>query len=182
MAADLNLLVPELKSKVLTLQKNCSAFGPEMRANTGLRDPFVQGRLWRQSRSIEEIKSQIGQFKSQGAFFLAHCIESVGPQHGKHVTDTPPGISWHQWGEAIDFFWLVDGEAMWSTTKLIDGHNGYKVLADEAEKLGLTAGGHWNKFKDWPHIQLRKESNPAKLHLVKEIDTEMQKRFGNMNP
>jgi len=90
--------------------------------------------------------------------------------------DTPPGISWHQWGEAIDFFWLVDGKAEWSATKLIDGHNGYKTLANEAEKLGLTAGGHWNKFKVWPHIQRPKENNPAKLHLVKEIDTEMHKR------
>jgi hypothetical protein len=66
--------------------------------------------------------------------------------------------------------------------KLIEGQNGYKVLAYEAENLELAAGGHWNKFKDWPPIQRRKESNPGKLHSVKEIDAELQKRFGNMNP
>lgn len=178
MAADLNLLVPKLKTLVVELLTTCKASGCEMRPNYGLRDPFEQARLWRQSRSIEEIQSRILSFRTQGANFLADCIESVGPQHGDHATDTPPGFSWHQWGEAVDCFWVVDGKAEWSTKKLVGGVNGYHVYADRAEALGLTAGGHWPKFKDWGHVQLRPENNAGAVLSVVDIDSEMRKRFG----
>lgn len=179
MAADLNLLDPRLKSVALTLQQNCMTSGAEMRPNVGLRDPFEQARLWRQSRSIEEITAKVRELNDKGASFLAHCIESVGAQQGEHVTDTPPGISWHQWGEALDFFWLVDGKAEWSTTKVVNGVNGYKVLAAEAKKLGLTPGGLWPRFKDWPHVQLPPQNNAADVYSLPQIDSQMRTRFSD---
>lgn len=96
-----------------------------MRPNAGLRDPFEQAKLWRQSRSIEEILAAIDELRSVGAPFLAHCLESVGPQHGDPVTNAPPGYSWHQWGEAVDCFWLLGGKAEWSSTKKVGGLNAY---------------------------------------------------------
>jgi peptidoglycan L-alanyl-D-glutamate endopeptidase CwlK len=179
MAADLQKLQPTLKTKLLDLIDRCASRGIVMRPSNGLRDPFEQGKLWRQSRSIEEIDETIKKLISSGAPFLAHCISSVGPQHGSHVTDTPPGVSWHQWGEAVDCFWLVDGKAEWSTKKLINGLNGYKIYANEAAGSGLTAGGLWPKFKDWPHVQLRSESNAASVMSLVEIDREMRMRFDN---
>jgi hypothetical protein len=177
MAADLEKLVPDLQSKVRQLIDQCLARGIDMRANNGLRDPFAQARLWRQSRSREEIEAKIRELEAKGAPFLAHCIRSVGPQHGKHVTNTPPGISWHQWGEALDCFWLVDGKAEWSAKKLVNGLNGYHVYAQEAEAIGLIAGGHWKNFKDWPHVQLRKASNAGSVMSLATIDAAMQERF-----
>ncbi len=178
MAADLDQLVPELKTKAIQLAQACRARGVEMRANTGLRDPFEQGRLWRQSRSIEEITAKIAEFREKKAPFLAFCIDSVSLQNGKHVTDTPPGISWHQWGEAPDFFWLVAGKAEWSTQRLVNGLNGYKVLAEEAVKLDLTAGGNWSSFKDWPHVQRPSQNNALDVHSLSAIDAAMKDRFG----
>lgn len=178
MAADLDLLVPELKTKTLELLERCRQRGYVMRANYGLRHPLEQAKLWRQSRSREEILAKIAEFRAAGADFLAFCLESVGPQHGDPVTNVPPGYSWHQWGEAVDAFWLLDSKAEWSTTKKVNGENAYHVFADEAEALGLTAGGHWKKFKDWPHVQLRATSNPGALFTAVEIDREMKKRFG----
>ena len=63
----------------------CAARGFTMRPSAGLRNPFEQARLWRQSRAREEIEDKIQKFKAAGAMFLAHCIESVGPQHGDPV-------------------------------------------------------------------------------------------------
>jgi len=177
MAADLDKLKPELKTKALKLVEACSVGGVDIRPNTGLRDPFEQGRLWRQSRSIEEITQRISFLEKQQAPFLAHCIESVGSQNGKNVTDAVPGLSWHQWGEALDFFWLVQGEAVWSTQKLINGKNGYQELAAQALKIGLDAGGYWKKLKDWPHIQLTHESSPLARMSYPEIDKAMQAIF-----
>ena len=121
MAADITLLVPEFTQQIRQLLDRCSLRGIEMRPYMGLRDPFEQARLWRQSRSREEIRVRIASLQAQGAAFLAHCLESVGPQHGRPVTNALPGLSWHQWGEAVDCFWLVDGKAEWSAGKLVGG-------------------------------------------------------------
>jgi peptidoglycan LD-endopeptidase CwlK len=180
MAADLTLIDATLRTRVLALIDRCRSRGFEMRPSAGLRDPFEQARLWRQSRAIEEIRTQIASLRTSGANFLAHCLESVGPQHGDPVTNALPGYSWHQWGEAVDCFWLLDDRAEWSTTRTVNGENAYKVYAREATDLGLTAGGLWARLKDWPHVQLRKASSPSTLGAV-EIDRVMQERFGGQD-
>ena len=179
MAADLDLVRPELRQKVQSLLARCAARGFDMRPNAGLRDPFEQAKLWRQSRSIEEILAAIDELRSVGAPFLAHCLESVGPQHGDPVTNAPPGYSWHQWGEAVDCFWLLGGKAEWSSTKKVGGLNAYRVFADEAEQLGLVAGGHWPTFKDWPHVQLRPDASPATTLTPAEVNSAMEQAFGS---
>jgi len=178
MAADIRLLVPEFTQLIRQLLDRCSSRGIEMRPYMGLRDPFEQARLWRQSRAREEIQARIASLRAQGAAFLAHCIESVGPQHGRPVTNALPGLSWHQWGEAVDCFWLVDGKAEWSASKLIGGSNGYRVYAAEAEALALTAGGHFSSLKDWPHVQLRADASPLSSLSIVEIDAAMAAMFG----
>src|SRR5262245_8068321 len=152
MAADLQPLVADFRKKVETLIQSCRQGGVEMRPITAIRTSFEQAKLWRQSRTREEIQEKIGALKAAGAPFLAHCLESVGPQNGAHVTNAVPGLSWHQWGEAVDCMWVVDGHAEWSTTRMVNGVNGYQRYADLAVEIGLSAGGHWTTFKDWPHL------------------------------
>ena len=179
MSRDLNTLVPEFKSKVEELLNLCDQSGYTMRQFFTLRTPFDQGKLWRQSRSIREVQQKISELTNSGADFLAHCIDSVGPQNGRPVTNAIPGFSWHQWGEVVDCFWLLDGNAEWSTRKKVDGVNGYVNYAEKAQFIGLTAGGFWSSFKDWPHVQMGKESNPRRVFSLQEIDQEMANRFGN---
>lgn len=182
MAADLKPLVPEFRKKVEALVANCAKRGIEMRPNEALRDPWRQARLWRQSRAIQEITAAIGKLQSDGAPYLAGILTAIGPQHGPNVTNSLPGFSWHQWGEACDCFWVVDGHAEWNTVKKIDGQNGYRVYAEEAGKLGLDAGGLWTSFKDWPHVQFQPAASPRKLFSVAEIDTKMRARWGTTPP
>jgi len=172
-------LVPELRPMARTLIENCRARGIEMRIYETLRTPLEQGKIWRQSRTREQVQAKILELRNAGADFLAFCIENVGPQSGRHVTDAPPGLSWHQWGEAFDSFWVVNGAAEWSTSRKINGLNGYHVYAEEAERLGLTAGGLWPRFKDWPHAQLKSERGPQKLFSIAQIDQTMRRRFGS---
>jgi peptidoglycan L-alanyl-D-glutamate endopeptidase CwlK len=137
-----------------------------------------QAKYWRQSRSKEAIQRKIQELRDEGADFLAHCLGSVEPQHGDPVTNAIPGLSWHQWGEALDCFWLVNGEAVWDLTTVVNGLNGFMVYADEATKLGLDAGLFWQSFQDSPHVQLRKESNPSKIFSLQEINQTMEEPFG----
>jgi peptidoglycan LD-endopeptidase CwlK len=178
MAADINLLVPAFRTKVTKLLNSCAARGVIMRPYFTIRTPLEQAKLWRQSRSIEEITLKIIQLKANGAPYLASRIEKAGAQNGDPVTNAIPGLSWHQWGEAVDCFWLVNGDAEWSSKVKINGDNGYNVYAEEAQKIGLTAGGLFKSLKDWPHMQLKSDSDPSKTKSLSEIDAEMRIRFG----
>ena len=177
MPADLSALLPTFRIRVEDLVSACLARGVEMRPYMATRDPLEQARLWRQSRTREEIDRKVEELHGAGAPFLARCIDAAGTRNGAHVTNSVPGLSWHQWGEAIDSFWVVDGRAEWSTTKKVGGINGYQVYAEEASKLGLDAGGLWRRFKDWPHVQLRPSASPLGAMSLPEIDAEMSRRF-----
>ena len=181
MSRDMSLLNPEFRASVEEVLGACRALGIEMRPYETLRDPWTQARFWRQSRSIEEIESAIRNLEQKGAPFLAQVIRSVGPQFGDRVTDALPGTSWHQWGEALDCFWLLDEKAEWSTLKkvrLADGRemNGYRLYGEEAVKRGLTSGGLWPQLKDWVHLQQRSGSVLNRFSWP-EIDREMRQRF-----
>jgi hypothetical protein len=178
MSRDMSALVEPFREKVEELLQACDSAGYTMRPFFTLRSPFEQARLWRQSRSSEEIAERIQWLRQHGGDFIAHCIDSVGPQYGQHVTNAVPGLSWHQWGEAVDCFWLLDGKAEWSTRKRVGDRNGYRNYAELAGRAGLTPGGHWRSFKDWPHVQYRAESNPGRLYNLEQIDQEMRQRFG----
>ena len=178
MPVDLSQLTPAFKAQVDRLLQQCNAQGIIMRPNEGLRTPFVQAKYWRQSRTSEEIAAKIDDLTAKGALFLAHCIDSVGPQHGDPVTNAIPGMSWHQWGEALDCFWVVDGKAEWSVNRLVNGQNGFRVYADSAAAMGLTAGGKWTSLKDWPHVQLKTAASPLGAFTLQNIDAAMQRAFG----
>lgn len=177
MGKDINELVPEFKQKVEVLLKNCETKGYIMKPFFTIRSPFDQAKLWRQSRATAEIKQKIEELKNQGADFLAYCLESVGPQSGRWATNAIPGLSWHQWGEAVDCYWYLNGTAEWELNVLYNGKNGYKVYAEEAQSLGLTSLGP--SIKDWPHVQLRSQGNPTSIYSLQEIDKRMKEKFGS---
>ena len=177
MSANLNLLIPEFREKVEQLLENCRNQGVIMKPYCTLRDPYTQARLWRQSRSTAIIQKKINELKEKGAPFLAHCIESIGPQSGPHATNAIPGLSWHQWCEAVDCYWSVKGSIVWDMDTKINGINGYLIYAVEATKLGLTAGHFWSRFKDSPHIQHRQHANPLQIYSLYQIDIHINTRY-----
>src|SRR5262249_45996924 len=136
----LDKLDPQFKALVEQLLANCAAQGVIMDPREGVRTPRDQAILWRQSHTPEEAHHEIQQLRNQGANFLAQCLESVNPHQGARVTNAIPGLSWHQWGEAVDCVWMVHGNEELSHTRLVGGTNGYRVYADEAKKLALTPG------------------------------------------
>ena len=104
MSRDLNDLTNEMRTHVDNLLEECRAQGYEMRPYFTLRTAQEQAQLWRQSRTNKEITQKIQELQSNGAPFLADVIQRVGDQNGPKVTNAIPGLSWHQWGEAMDCF------------------------------------------------------------------------------
>lgn len=174
----LSALEPAFGAQIEALLNRLSGDGIEMRPYFAIRTPMEQAALWRQSRSAEEIRASLSWLKTSGAPYLASQLEAAGKRFGPPVTNALPGLSWHQWGEAVDCFWLVDGKAEWSSVKRWHGFNGYQVYARSARQAGLAAGGLWPRLKDWPHLQKREAPSPLAAGMtLAQIDREMRKRF-----
>lgn len=170
-------LVPEFRAMLPALESKCAAQGVIVRAYFGLRDPVTQCKLWRQSRTAAEVAAKRAALIAEGAPFLAACLEKAGPQpDGPWKTNAVGGEGWHQWGEAMDYEWIVDGNKVdWSTSDQGDD-NGYRILASVAGEVGLTSG---ITFHDIDHVQLRKAGSPMDAGLTyPQIDAAMKAKFG----
>ncbi len=175
MGRKISELEPAFSEKVNKMLSELTEMHIVMKPFWTVRPPLVQAVMWRQSRSSKEIERAIDMLDSKEAHYLAEVLDHVGPQYGPPITNALPGQSWHQWGQAIDLFWLVSGKAVWSVRKKIDGLNGYREMSRRAIENGLTSGGRW---KDWPHVQLRSEGAPTRLYKWVRISKVMEDRFG----
>jgi len=152
------VLLAKLKEQGHTLVPYCT-----------VRTPFEQARLWRQSRSSQQIATMTQRLRQQGAPRIAACIEAIGPCYGKPVTNAAPGYSWHQYGEAVDCFLLDrDGHADWDSSAA-----GYIAYARTAKELGLRAG---RDFGDSPHVQLR-HHEPHHDHSPSQLEDMLAERY-----
>lgn len=171
MARDTALLTDEFRPQVHELLERLRQQGWVLVPFFTLRTPWEQARLWRQSRARSTIERHVASLRQLGAPHLAGVIESVGPQHGRWATNAKPGRSWHQWGEGLDCFVEVDGDAVWRAD-----HPGYRAYAEEARRMGLTAGFFWQQ-QDSVHIQLR-AGRVRDRFTWPQIDQQMLERFG----
>jgi hypothetical protein len=171
---NLNDLVPEMAEKARALILKCEQRGVIMRPFFTVRGPAVQGRLYRQGRTEDSVSFAVAGMLASGAQRLSRCLKGTH-KGGPTITRATPGNSWHQWGEAMDCF-VADpdtGKAIWTTS-----HSGYRIYAEEATALGLTAGYYFASIPDAVHVQLRPESSPTKAgYTWPQIEAAMAERF-----
>src|ERR1700750_1805896 len=104
MSSKLADLKPEFLAKVNAALAALAAEGLVFHPYFTLRDPVTQARLWRQSRSGQVVRDKIQSLRDQSCDFIAACFEKAGPSTGPWATNAIPGLSWHQYGEAVDCF------------------------------------------------------------------------------
>lgn len=69
-------------------------------------------------------------------------------KRGKIVTYAKGGQSKHNFRKAIDFAFVdKNGDIDWTMQN-------FKKLGIAAKKYGLSWGGDWKRFKDYPHIEV----------------------------
>ena len=165
MTIDFTLLDQQFANNIQLLLDNCAKQGYTIVPYYGYRSLESQAKLWRQSRHIDEINTKLGQLKQVGCDYLVEIIESVGPQPmAKWATNAIPGLSWHNWGKAVDCYWLMEnGCSNWTGSS-----PGYKVLGQQAKSLGLRWGGDFST-PDWGHVQAPQEEI-TKLLTLKEVN------------
>lgn len=106
----------------------------------------------------EQIDAKIAQLRAAGVI-PGRLHREYRAANGDPVTNEDyPGCRQHpkKSGRAADCFWVVKVAPNGPPAhRLVNGLNGYRVMAEEAKRLGLDPGGLWRKFPDWPHVQLR---------------------------
>lgn len=159
-------LTAEVQAKYLSVQKECSLNGVPILLYCTLRSCEDQAKLWRQSRTRQQVEEKAAKFKARGLAFLADILIGVGSQKGelgKHVTMACCGESWHNYKEAFDCVPLVGGKPDWNNKVLWD------VYGKAVRKAGLVWAGDWTTFKEYPHAQLRQGSNPLRVFKAEDI-------------
>lgn len=73
---------------------------------------------------------------------------------GKIVTKAKAGLSYHNYGMAIDIVLIVGGKAVWDTKTDFDGDgvSDWMEVVRIFKEYGWEWGGDW-KFVDYPHFQ-----------------------------
>ena len=114
---------------------------------------------------------------AQKANFLASVLDGVGPQHGPHVTNALPGLSWHQWGEAVDCFWTE-----W-LGRVVRQHEGrwHQRLPDLCELCQRHGAGCRQLLAQFQGLAASADAVRRLAHQcgpLAEIDAEMHNHFG----
>lgn len=168
---NINDLVLELATTARLTEKNCKEQGIDLLIYCTLRTPEEQARLYRQGRATWIIRRKQRSLREGGYGFLANIIEAVGPQYGSRVTYAGPGESWHNLGMAFDAVPLVNGAAMWKYRK---NKWLWETYGRVAKDLGLTWGGDWRGFKDYPHSQLQAHGNPIDFYSPSKLKVKLK--------
>ena len=161
-------LVPEVQQMAKEHILRCADAGFELLIYCTLRDAQEQARLYRQSRTKEQVQKKMDQLTAKGFPSLAKILKDVGPQKtAPKVTNAGPGESFHQYNRAYDCVPVLQGKPIWGT-----GGEG-AALWDKVGKLGKKCGlewaGDWTTFREFPHFQFTDG---------KDVEDLMQERFG----
>lgn len=146
-------LVPEAHEMAKRHILLCAEAGIELLIYCTLRDTHEQARLYRQSRTKEQVQAKMDQFKARGFPVLARILKEVGPQKsGPKVTGAGPGESFHQYSRAYDCVPVLNGKPVWSAA----GESGklWAKVGQLGKKCGLEWAGDWTSFREFPHFQL----------------------------
>ena len=130
MSASRQGLDPEFAKKLVRFEAALAEKGISVILTCGHRSPAEQNRLYAKGRT------------SPGAI----------------VTNARGGYSWHNYGLAADYAFVIDGKVTW---------NGPWVLFGLiARQCGLEWGGNWIKFKDRPHVQWTKGKTLSQMRSL----------------
>lgn len=145
-------LVPEVQERAREHVMRCADAGIELLIYCTLRDTHEQARLYRQSRTKEQVQAKIDQYKSRGFPALGKILKDVGPQKsGPKVTGAGPGESFHQYSMAYDCVPVLNGKPVWSSSG--EGGKIWAKVGELGKKTGLEWAGDWTSFREFPHFQ-----------------------------
>jgi len=110
---------PMLLEKVNLVIDEAKSQGIDLRVVSGFRDSAKQQMLYNKGRTTK----------------------------GGIVTNAPPGLSYHNYGWAVDVCEFRNGKPYWKSKH-------WNEIGKIGKKHGLVWGGDWTRLVDKPHLQL----------------------------
>ncbi len=160
---DPSSLLPPLEVRLWAIRDVLKAAGIDLLILDCYRDPWTQARLYRKSRTRQEIEAKIDAYDHRGVPELGRILDQVGPQFGRlgaHVTWAGPGESWHQYRRAFDQVpWFDSKRLLWDVDpegKTAEGRKAahmWREVAAAVDREGLEWGGRWDT-PDRMHVQM----------------------------
>lgn len=117
MSASREGLNPEFAARLTLFEKKLAANGIKVILTAGFRSIAEQNDLYAKGRT----------------------------KPGKKVTNARGGDSWHNWGLAADYVFVINGKVTW------DGP--WATFGKIARECGLEWGGDFKSIVDRPHVQ-----------------------------
>jgi hypothetical protein len=135
---------PELQRRVLELVRLGWKNGLSFAVHMALRSWEVQRALYLQGRTtLEEVNMQRS---------IAGMKPIVSAEN-RIVTKADAGSSWHNYGLAVDL--VEDGDPTMAGIQWSWKNNfNYLKLGALGKEVGLSWGGLWKSFKDYPHFEM----------------------------
>lgn len=179
---DLSALDPEMRRRVERRNRIMAETGVTILGLDTYRDPFEQARLYRTSRTLDQILTKKRQLTRDGFPFLANILSSVGPQAGKlgaHVTNAGPGESWHQYGLAQDACPVLRGVLLWDyDQRLQEVEDLWQQFGEACREAELVWAGDWVRMRERPHAQMPlSDAQPLEL-LIPAMIMDRAERMG----
>ena len=131
MSASRKGLVPEFDAKLQLFERKLAANGIKVILTSGYRSIEEQDKLYAMGRT----------------------------KPGKIVTNARGGYSWHNFGLAADYAFVINGKVTWNGP--------WDTFGKIARECGLEWGGDWTKFKDRPHVQMTRGKTLAQMRRLK---------------
>jgi peptidoglycan L-alanyl-D-glutamate endopeptidase CwlK len=147
--AKLDTVHPSLRTKVIALVNMAAVEGFTLQVTQALRTFAEQDALFNQPHDHKDNDGD-------------HRIDEAD----EHVTNCRGGQSWHNYGLAVDFIFVVDGKRTYVPDSL------YSNIGRWARTAGLEWGGSWKHTVDRPHVQLPHLPDKPSQSLIALLRTE----------
>lgn len=121
-------LRPEFEAALVKFEAKLAKAGIKVKRTSGYRSFHEQGALFARGRTLS----------------------------GPIVTNARGGQSWHNWGLACDYAFVVKGKVTW------DGP--WARFGGIAVECGLEWGGNFEGFIDRPHVQMTGGKKIKEMH------------------
>jgi hypothetical protein len=93
---------------------------------------------------------------------MVSCFEKAGPKSGNWATNALPGLSWHQYGLAVDCY-LVDagGNPTWESPS-------YAQFGQVGDANGMWWGGHFGDNDHWQDTKTEPSNAYGSLKVIND--------------
>lgn len=174
---DLRDLDPEVEEAAREFLASAEREGIDLVVTCTARGLEEQGTLYKSGRTLHEWDRKAKELSDRGLTLCA-LYQRVAPlpkPGGQKVTKAGAGESWHNWGRALDVVPRRDGQLVWGTS----GEDGelWARIGRLGELAGLSWGGRWERFRDFPHFELLPPGKRV-WQVAREYEMRMRAEYG----